>query len=51
MKQCYKKVEQVDRFKGDYMMMVIELTDGAENEIFFKSTQLHPHTEKLGQFI
>ena len=26
---CYKDVEQVDRFKGDYMKMVMELTDGA----------------------
>ena len=41
----------MDRFKGDYMMMVMELTDGAENEICFISTHLHPHTEKLGHFM
>ena len=51
MRQCYKEVEQVDRFKGDFMMMVMELTDGAENEICFRSTHLHPHTEKLEQFM
>ena len=33
------------------MMMVMELTDGAENEICFRSTHLHPHTEKLEQFM
>ena len=41
----------MDRFKGDFMMMVMELTDGAENEICFRSTHLHPHTKKLGQFM
>ena len=25
----------MDRFKGDYMMMVMELSDGAENKICF----------------
>ena len=44
-------MEQVDRFKGDYKMMVMELTDGAENEKCFRSPHLHPHTEKLGKFI
>ena len=42
MRQFYKEVEQVDRFRGDYMMMVMELSDGAENEIYFTSTNLHP---------
>ena len=51
MRQCYKDVEQVDRFKGDYIKMVMELTDGAENEICFISPHLHPHTEKLGKFM
>ena len=44
-------MEQVDRFKGDYMMMVMELKDGAEIEIVFISPHLHPHTKKLGKFI
>ena len=38
MRPCYKEVEQVDRFKGDYMMMVMEMADGAENEICFRIT-------------
>ena len=41
----------MDRFKGDYMMMVMELTDGAENGVCFISTHLHPHTKILGQFM
>ena len=39
----------MDRFKHDYMMMVMKLSDGAENEICFISTHLHPHTEKFMQ--
>ena len=38
MRLCYNEVEQVDRFKEDYMMMVMEKADGAENEIRFRIT-------------
>ena len=41
----------MDRFKSDDMMMVMKLSDGAENEICFISTHLHPYNEKLGQFM
>ena len=41
----------VDRLKGVYMMMVMGLTDGTGNEICIITTHLHPHTEKLGQFM
>ena len=33
----------MDRFEGDYMMMVMELSDGAENEICFIIIHLHPY--------
>ena len=42
-------MDQVDRFKSDYMMMVMKLSDGPENEICFISIHLHQHTEEFMQ--
>ena len=39
------------RFKCDFMMMVMKLSDEAENEIYFISKHLHRHTEKFMQTI